>query len=84
MFLSEDWLEVVRIGRGIVAIPLFWVDPQIPSKMVWFRAKVSGAKADNHIKGRQILGPPSLLTGEEFCHGKVLKVLVVGNYVDVF
>ena len=82
LFGGENRAEVLRINGGIVATSLFKVDVPSSSQSIRLSSKTSRAKADDHVKRREELGPASLAAGEKFRGAEVNQVLVIRDNIN--
>ena len=82
MFISKNWMEIVRIYGGIVAAPLLRVDIPSSSQSIRFGSKSAGAETDDEVELQQMFGPLDLLSGEKFGGRKIFEIFVVGDDVN--
>jgi len=64
LFGREDGFKVMRIDFTIVTFPPTRVEVRMTSKSIRLGAKTSWPKPYHHIKGREVLGPMGLSSGE--------------------
>ena len=50
MLISENWMEIVRIYKGIVAASLLRVDVPSSSQSIRFGSKSAGAEMDDEVE----------------------------------
>ena len=79
LFLSEDWLEVVRVDYGIASITLKRVNILLSSESIQFGIKMTRIESDNKIELREILGLLYLPLGQHLGSRKVLKIFMIHN-----
>ena len=82
LFLSEDWLEVVRVDCGVANILPFRIDIPLSSEIIWFGAKMTRIEPDDKVKLRKILRPLHLSLGQHLGSRKILKVFMICNNVN--
>ena len=75
-------MEVLWIDTGIVTIPLFKIDIPLYSECVGFGAKFSRMESDEKVESRKVFRPLCLLMCEDFGHGKILQIPVIGDHID--
>ena len=82
MLGSENQMEILPIGSGIVAIPLFKIDISSSSKCIRFGSESSGSETNDQIESRKVFGPTCLPMREDFGGRKILQILMIGDHVD--
>ena len=82
MLGSEYRAKVLRVGSGIVAIPLFKIDVPSSSQCVRFGSELPLMEANDEVEPGKVFRPSSLATREDLCRRKVLKVSVISDDIN--
>ena len=82
MLGSEYRAKVLRVGSGIVAIPLFKIDVPLSSQCVGFGPELPRMEANDEVEPGKVFRPPCLTMREDLGCRKVLKVLVISDDIN--
>ena len=63
LFLSEDWIEVVKVNYDIASIPLFRINIPLFSESIQFGTKTFRVKPDNKVELQEVFGLLHLSSG---------------------